>query len=231
MSVPEVFVVPGARAVLARAVPSLVEAKLVPLLLFLGCYRIWGVPAALVTALAWSVAMLGRRLVLGRRVSGLVVLGIVGLTGKTVVALLSGSLALYFLQPTLTTVLVGGAFLVSVATGRPLAERLVHDLWPIDEAWVGHAELRRFFRRLSVFWAATSLANAAITVWLLLTQSLPTFVLVKSVLGPLSAIGAILPAGILLHRALRRHGVRIEFARTAHRVPRGADEVLVPVAL
>lgn len=224
MSVPEVFVMPGPRAVLARAVPNLVEAKLVPLVLFLCCYRLWGVGAALVAALAWSVAALARRIVLGRRVSGLVVLGLVGLVGKTVVALASGSLALYFLQPTLTTALVGAAFVVSVAAGRPLAERLVHDLWPIEEEWASHALLRRFFNRLSVLWAITSLVNAALTVWLLYTQPLTTFVMIKSVLGPLSALGAIVPAAFLLRRALRRHGVRVEFARAG----RGVEESFVP---
>lgn len=228
MSVPEVFVLPTARSVLARAVPSLIEAKLVPLALFLGCYRFWGVAAALVTGLAWSVGVIVRRVLLGRRVSGLVVLGLVGLAGKTMVALLSGSLALYFLQPTLTTALVGCAFAVSVAAGRPLAERLVHDLWPLDEQWASHVELRRFFTRLSLLWAVTSLANAAITVWLLLTQPLTTFVMVKSLLGPLSAASAIVPAVILLRRALRRHGVRVELAHVHRRI---SDDVLVPAVL
>ncbi len=224
MTVPEVFVMPDARSVLTRAVPSLVEAKLVPLVLFLGGYRLAGVAAALVAALAWSIAVLVRRVVLGRRVPGLIVLGLVGLVGKTVVALLSGSLALYFLQPTLTTALVGCAFAASVATGRPLAERLVHDVWPIDERWSSHADVRRFFTRLSVLWAATSLANAAVTVWLLQTQPMTTFVMAKSVLGPLSAVGAIVPAVLLLRRALRRSGVRIEFTRSHRRV---AEEGLV----
>lgn len=227
MGVHEVFILPGWRAVLRRAVPNLVEAKLVPLALFLGCYHTWGVASALVSALAWSTAVLGRSILLGRRVSGLVVMGLVGLLAKTAVALLSGSLALYFLQPTLTTALIGLVFVVSVAVDRPLAERLVHDVWPLDAHWTAHIEVRRFFRRLSVCWAITSMANAAITLWLLATQPLTTFVMVKSVLGPLAAFGAIAPAVVLLVRALRRRGVRIVWAS---RVEQPLDERLVPIA-
>lgn len=227
MGVHDVFILPGVRAVLRRAVPNLVEAKLVPLVLFLGCYHTWGVASALVSALAWSTAVLARSILCGRRVSGLVVMGLVGLLAKTAVALLSGSLALYFLQPTLTTALIGLAFVVSVAVDRPLAERLVHDLWPLEAHWTAHVELRRFFRRLSVCWAITSMANAGITLWLLATQPLPTFLMVKSVLGPLSALGAIAPAVVLLVRALRRRGVRIVWASSPDHA---LDERVVPVA-
>jgi hypothetical protein len=212
MSVSETFVLPGARAVLHRALPNLVEGKLIPTLLFIGFYGLAGTAAALVAALGWSLAAIGYRRARGRRIPGLLLLGLVGLAGKTVVALATGSMLLYFLQPTLTTALVGCTFLASTFAGRPLAERLVHDLWPLDPQWAAHPELRRFFVRLSVLWALTSLANAAITLWLLLTQPVTTFVMVKSVLGPMSAVCAVLPAVLWLRSGLRRHGVRVEFA-------------------
>ena len=37
--------------------------------------------------------------------------------------------------------------------------------------------VRRFFRRISLLWAFAQASNATITIWLLLTQSLATFVL------------------------------------------------------
>ncbi|HET9899446.1 MAG TPA: hypothetical protein VFR46_00005, partial [Actinomycetes bacterium] len=41
--------------------------------------------------------------------------------------------------------------------------------------------IRRLFRRLTIFWAVLGLAKATGTLWLLQSQSLETFVLVKSV--------------------------------------------------
>jgi hypothetical protein len=227
VAVHDEFILPGVRAVLRRAVPNLVEAKIVPLVLFLGCYRTWGVGSALVSALAWTTAVLARRILRGHRVSGLLVLGLVGLLAKTTVALLSGSLLLYFVQPTLTTALVGLVFLGSVVVDRPLAERLVHDLWPLEPHWSSHADLRRFFRHLSVLWAATSMMNAAVTLWLLATQPLPTFVMVKSVLGPLSALLAVVPSVALLVRALRRRGVRVVWSSQGERP---LEATLAPLA-
>lgn len=215
MSVSETFVVPGARAVLRQALPNIIEGKIVPLVLFLSCYRLWGTGAALVAALSWSLGVFAYRRARGRRIPGLLLLGLVGLAGKTIVALATGSMLLYFLQPTVTTALVGCVFLGSTFVGRPLAERLVLDLWPIEPHWVAHIELRRFFSRLSVLWAVTSLVNAGVTLWLLTTQPVTTFVLVKSLLGPLCAVGAVVPAVLWLRASLRGHGIQVEFATRA----------------
>ncbi|MFQ5558203.1 MAG: hypothetical protein ACE5GB_11945, partial [Acidimicrobiales bacterium] len=79
-------------------------------------------------------------------------------------------------------------FMVSVPLGSPLAQKLAYDLFPFDEATRSHPMVRQFFVRLSVLWSVTSLVNAAITVWLLFTQSITTFVLLKSILGPSTGI-------------------------------------------
>ena len=229
MTVSETFVIPGARAILRRALPNLIEGKFVPLVLFVGCYRLWGTATALVAALGWSLSAITYRRVRGHRIPGLLVLGLAGLAGKTIVALATGSMLLYFLQPTVTTALVGCTFLASTLVRRPLAERLVHDLWPLEPRWAQHVELRRFFVRLSVLWAITSLANAAVTLWLLLTQPVTTFVMVKSVLGPLSAVAAVVPSVLWLRTALQRHGVRVEFARRLH--PEHALDLGAPAAV
>jgi hypothetical protein len=128
---------------------------------------------------------------------------------------------LYFLQPTVTTALVGLLFLTSALAGRPLAERLVHDVWPLEPHWSSHIALQQFFRRLSVLWAITSIANAAVTLWLLHTQPITTFVMIKSVLGPLAAASSIVPSVLWLRASLRRHGVRVAFSvpATVERAP------------
>jgi hypothetical protein len=185
---PDAVVIPSVRAVARHALPNVIEGKIIPLLLFVGFLEALGTAWALVVALGWSLGSVVCRTVSGRRVPGIVLINTAALIAKTVVALATGSLFVYFLQPTVTTVVIGLAFLVSVAFGAPLAQRLAYDIFPFDEATKAHPLVRRFFVRLSVFWSFTSLINASITIWLLLSQTTTTFVMVKAALGPTTGI-------------------------------------------
>jgi len=193
----------------------MLEGKLIPLVLFLVVVELMGTMPALLVALAWSLSCVAYRLSARKRVPGLIVLSTVGLAAKTVFALATGSVFVYFLQPTITTALVGGAFVVSVCCGRPLAEKLAHDFCPFDPDTASHPELRRFFSRLSLLWAFTSIINASVTLWLLLTQSVTTFVLVKSLLGPASTLVTLLVGGAYFRYRAARVGLRVQFSRPA----------------
>jgi intracellular septation protein A len=169
-------------AALARhATPHVLEATLIPLALFYGGLQFMGLWGALLAALIWSYTSLLRRLITRRRVSGMLVLGIIGLTARTALALATGSAFLYFLQPTLGTGLVAGVFIGSTLLGRPLAMRLAADFMPLPEALLARDGVRRFFLRISLLWAGVFLANAGISLWLLVSQSLATFLWTRTV--------------------------------------------------
>ena len=202
-------VVPNIRAVARHAIPNVVEGKIVPLLLFIGFLELVGTMWALMVAFLWSLATIAYRVATRRRVPGLIILSAVALGARTIAGILTGSMVVYFLQPTVTTVFVGIAFLVSVPMRRPLARKLAYDLLPFDDATKAHPLVQLFFVRLSLFWALTSLVNAGITVWLLLTQSTTTFVLVKSVLGPATGIITIGTMLAWFRLTLARHGTPI----------------------
>jgi hypothetical protein len=207
-------VIPNVRAVLRHALPNVIEGKLVPLVLFVGFLEIVGTVWALLVALGWSLGAIAYRTWRGQRVPGLIVIGAVALSARTIAALLTGSMVVYFLQPTVSTVLMGLAFLVSVPLGTPLARKLAYDFLPFDDDTKAHPLVQQFFVRLSLCWAFTSMVNASITLWLLLTQSITTFVLVKSVLGPATAtvtIGAML---LWFRVTLTRHGSRLVWSTT-----------------
>lgn len=208
-------VIPDLRHVVRHALPNLVEGKLVPVALFVGFLELVGNVAALMIALSWSLGSLGFRKLTGRQVSGIVLLSAVTLGARTIAALVTGSMLVYFLQPTITTVFVAIAFLVSVPMGKPLAQRLAFDLLPFDDDTKTHPVVSRFFVRLSLFWAATSMVNFAITMWLLLNVSTTTFVLVKSVLGPATAIVTVGTMLVWLRRDVRRSGTTIVWTRRA----------------
>jgi intracellular septation protein A len=211
------IVIPRLRDIARHALPNVVEGRLVPLVLFIAFLEIAGTLWALLIALAWTLACLGYRLASGRRVPGLIVVSAVALSARTIAALVTGSMVVYFIQPTISTVLTGTAFLVSTLTGRPLAARLADDIVPLDAATKAHPLVRGFFLRLSLLWSLTSLINALITVWLLFTQSITTFMVVKSAMGPGFGIVMITAALLWFRHAAERQQVRVEWAAAGGR--------------
>ncbi len=206
---------PGWRAVARHALPNVLEGKIIPLVVFLGLLKAVGTRSALVGALAWSIAALVRRHRKQRQTSGILVLTTVGLAARTVAALLTGSLVVYFIQPTVATGLIAAAFLGSVLVGRPLVERLFVDLCPLDAATRDHPQLRRFYNQASLWWAFTSTVNFAVTVWLLLNHSPTTFLVVKSFLGPLTTVVTLSVAYWWLRSSLARSGTAVVLAPVA----------------
>lgn len=190
-----------------RAVPNLVESTLIPVALFYLVLWLVGVWGALAGALLWSYGALLRRAVLGRRIPGLLVLGALALTVRTIVALSTGSVFVYFLQPTLGTVSAAGAFLVSVPAGRPLAERLAADFVPLPPGLIGHPVVRRLFLRITLLWAFVLMANAALALWLLVTQPLAVFLLAKTLGSAALTGGAVTLSTLWFLRSMRRHGL------------------------
>lgn len=212
MHLPTTLTIPHWRQVLRHAIPNVVEGKVIPIVVFVGLLQFVGTTAALLGALAWSLAALLRRIARKEQVSGVLVLTTVGLAARTIAALATGSIFIYFLQPTLATGMVGAAFLISVPLGRPLAERLTMDICPLDDEARNHPTLRRFFSHVSIWWAFTSMVNFAITVWLLVAQSTTTFVLVKSVLGPITTTITLGAAFFWFRALMARTGTDVVFA-------------------
>jgi len=200
---------PGWRAIARHALPNVLEGKIIPLIVFLGLLKVVGTTSALLGALAWSLVALARRHRQQRQTSGILVLTTVGLAARTVAALATGSLVVYFIQPTVATALIAAAFLGSVLVGRPLVERLFVDLCPVDAETRDHPQLRRFYNHASLWWAFTSAVNFAITLWLLLNHSPTTFLLVKSFLGPLTTTVTLSVAYWWLRSSLARSGTAV----------------------
>jgi len=201
------FEMPRLRTLARHAAPHVVESTIIPLALFLLTLHFLGVWGAVLIGLGWTYAAVLRRLLMGQRVPGILLLASVTLTARTVIAMASGSVVVYFLQPTLGTALVAGAFLLSVPLRRPLAERLARDFCPIPSGVLAHAPVRRFFLQISLLWAFTQLANATLTLWLLLSQSLATFLVAKTLVSWGLTGGAILVSTLWFRRSMRRHGV------------------------
>ncbi len=131
---------------------------------------------------------------------------------RTIIAGLSHSAVVYFLQPSLGTIAVSAAFLLSVPFGRPLAGKLAADFCPLSREVHGNQHVRDFFRRISLLWAAAQAANAALTLWLLFSQSLSTFVVFRSVVSAGTTITAIAISTLWFRSCMRRHGITVRMA-------------------
>ena len=172
---------PSLLAVTRRVSLSLLIAVIVPAVVFYGVFVLAGVWSAIVAALVWAYGAIAWRAVTGRRTSGLLILATVLLTGRTALSVVADSTWLYFLQPVISDGVVALLFLLSLASARPMVARLAGDFYPMDHELAARPRVRRLFRRLTVMWAVLGLTKATMTLWLLQSQSLETFVLVKSI--------------------------------------------------
>jgi hypothetical protein len=210
--------IPNLREIARHALPRFVECTLVPLGLFLLGLHVLGIWGAMFAGLGFVYAAIAIRLVMRRKVPGLLVIGAMTLTARTVVAMAAHSTVVYFLQPSLGTILVAGAFLLSVGIDKPLAARLAADFCPLSLEVHGNHHVRRFFRRVSLLWAAAQAANATITIWLLFSQSVATFVVLRSVVSAGVTVSAIAISTFWFHRSMARHGITIRTAAVPARV-------------
>jgi drug/metabolite transporter (DMT)-like permease len=207
------LLLPPPRKALRHALPVVLEGVIGPLVLFYLLLVLSGFRGALIAALTWSYLALGRRLLRGERVSMLLLFGTILITLRTVIAFLTGSAFLYFAQPTVGTVVIALALLVSAVVGRPFTQRFAHDFCPMDPAIMKRPLVRRFFVRISVLWATVLMLNAGIVFWLLISSSLRSFVLERSaVTYGLTAIAIFI--SITGFMAMMRHdGITVEWAK------------------
>ena len=199
--------IPRFRNLARHALPHIVEATVIPLGIFYLSLWLIGVWGALLAAIAWSYGAVACRLITRRRVPGVLLLGAMALTVRSIIAFGSGSVFVYFLQPTLGTIAVAAAFLLSVPAGRPLAERLAADFCPLPQSLLANPAMRRFFMRISLLWALTNMLNAAVTIWLLVSQDLAIYLLAKTFVSWTLTGSAIVISTVWFKRSMRRIGV------------------------
>ena len=203
---------PPVRAVVSHVLRYLAEVAVVPSLLFYAVFSAWGLRPALLAALAWSSVAVVRRLARGQRLPATLVLGTALLLARTAVSWASGSVFLYFLQPTLTTFLTAAVLLGSACTARPFVQRALQDYVPdLPRDLAAAPATRRFFRRCSVLWGAMYLLNGAVTTWALLSTSLGPFLLISKGGGGVLTGLTVAVSVVWLLRALRADGLAVRF--------------------
>jgi uncharacterized membrane protein len=169
-------------AVGRRSLPSLIEATIVPAVLFYVFFTTLGPTPAMLSVLVWSYGAVMRRLLMGHGVPGILQLAVIGLTVRTIVGILSGTF-MYFLQPVATTLALALVFFGSLMFGRPMIARMAADFCPLAPDIARRPGVVRLFSGLTLLWAVVHLLSAATTFTLLVSLPTPTFVAVKSLVS------------------------------------------------
>ncbi|HZQ75997.1 MAG TPA: VC0807 family protein [Acidimicrobiia bacterium] len=190
-----------------RSGPHLLEATVIPAVLFYACFVVVGLGAAYAAAVGWSYAVFVRRIVRHEAIPPILVLGVIGVTLRTIIAVLSDSSFVYFFQPVLASAAIGVALLISVAIGRPLIAFVAGEFWPLTSEEAARPRVHQLFRRLTVLWAGVSLASALLTTGLLVSLPVGAFLALKQVCGlGLTAAAVCLTVSMSL-RTARREGL------------------------
>ena len=164
------------KAVGRRMVPYLIEATLIPTALFYVFFVIVDLKWAIVAALGWTYAAVGRRILTGRPIPGLLMLATLGISVRTLIFLLNENHFVYFFQPIMRTVATAAFFALSVLVGRPLIARFAADFCPISPDVQIRPAIVQLFRRLTYLWAVVNAMLAVVSLTLLLTLPVAVFV-------------------------------------------------------
>jgi Protein of unknown function (DUF3159) len=180
METPHRFEIPRLTHLALHALPRVVEGMIAPVVVFYAGLVLLGLNGALVTAVAWVYGGILVRLVRRRPVPGTLLLAALGVTARAALAAVTGSAVVYFLQPTLGTLLVAMAFLASVPLRRPLAAKVATDLVPLPDGFLKNQRVHRFFLRVSLLWSLVFALNTALSVWLLFRHSIAVYLWIRT---------------------------------------------------
>jgi hypothetical protein len=193
----------------------LLESTLIPAGLFYLLLSVVSFDSALFAALGWSITVIICRLLLRKPVPAVLLLTTTLLVARTVLGLVTGSVFLYFLQPTLQNFLISSLFLVSAPLDRPFLARLAGDFCAFPATLSGHPGMRRFFQRVSLLWALVFAINGAGTLVMLAKATVGNFLMVSTA-GSYTLVSlAILLSLYWFRRSLRDQGIELRMGHLA----------------
>jgi hypothetical protein len=203
---------PLLNAVARRGLPNLIEATVIPAVMFFVVVKTINAPVAMAAVLVWAYVAILRRVVRAIPIPAILVLATLGLTVRTLVGRVSGSTFAYFIQPIATTVALAVLFLGSVVIRRPVIARLAHDFCPLAPEVAARPAVLRLFGGLTVLWAGVHIVTAAITFGMLVSMPVATFVAFKTLTCLAVTIGAIVITILWALRVVRSERLVFAFA-------------------
>jgi hypothetical protein len=203
---------PPLRPALLSAGRLLIEAAVVPTVLFGVVLHLAGLRPAFAAALGWCYLTVMVRWAMRRQLPGTLVLCIGMFTGRALVALWMSSALLFLMQPVLGSLLMAALFLGSALLGRPVTVRLARDFVALPAHVLRMVGVRRMFRDIALLWGVSRVVDAAVNV-LFLHRGIDAGLLARGLFSPLFTVLTVAVCAFWGWRALRFEGIRL---RRAH---------------
>ncbi len=168
----------AAARVAAKALPNLVIAAIVPAVCFLVGRRLWGLGGAIALALVWNGSCQAVRRLSGKPLSGLLLVGSIGLVVRASVALALNSTRLFFIVPAVVTAITGAVYVASGSRSNRLMALVTAELMPDSVLDVTDARVARLLRAGSMLYGAEQLLIAAVSIVMVINLSTTAYVAV-----------------------------------------------------
>ena len=163
--------------IIRRTVPRLVRDGFGPLATFYAGWKLIGLTAGIVLALAFGVSVFLHERRQGRP-AALVRVALTIVCLRAVVGFSSGSASVYLAQEIGIDLLLAGTVFGSLAAGRPLTAWIAADVYPFTPEMRDSDTFRDVMRTVTVVWGAYFLTRATVRLIALLTLSTDRYVLV-----------------------------------------------------
>jgi hypothetical protein len=210
----DVLEINGLRATIVRAGRLLLEAVVVPTVLLAILLHVIGTTRSILVAVGWCACAIGFRWFVDRRLPGTLLLGSAALAVKAAIALASGSILVYLLQPVLGSVVMALLFLGSAAFGRPITLRLARDFVHVPAHILDKRGVRRMFTEVAVIWGFSRLVDVALNLGFL-HRGVDAGLWARGLLSPLLTILAVAVCTAWGWRSLRRNGISLKISASS----------------
>jgi intracellular septation protein A len=167
-------------AVVRAAAPRLVRDGFGPLAIFFAGWKLVGLSAGILMALAFGVAVFSHERRQGRPAM-IVRVALLFVLIRAAVGLSSGSAHIYLAQEAATDTLIGCLVLGLLARGRPLAALFAHEVYPLPAEATESQAFALAMRRITLVWGVYFLARAVVRLTALLLLSTNHYVVVSAI--------------------------------------------------
>lgn len=153
--------------------------SIMPILLFLGLRRLFGLAWGIVGATAWALKVAVQRKRKGHPVGKFLPIITVAIIARGIVGIITDSEAVYFGIGIATKAAVGVALIISVLIGRNLLATYAPLLFGFDRATTENPIYKRAMDRVAIFAALAQIASAAFDVWLFNNSSVGGYLTIR----------------------------------------------------
>ena len=188
----------------SRGDRSKVWDSVLPIALFIGLERLWGLAAGVTGATLWSLKIVVGRRRRGEEIGRYLPILVAYLVVRAVIGIVTDSDAVYFGIGIGTKAAIGAALIGTVVVGRPFLARYAHLVVPFDQTTRDHPRYRQVMGHLTIGLGCYQFLTSAWDIWLFNQTSASGYVLIRFLVGWPAGTLASMVAFFWADRALRR---------------------------